>query len=57
MQNPHIPHLEIPYRKAENRPVLDRNERLRLLDDILENDSRPLHYRTAAVLLLLYAQP
>lgn len=57
VRNRHLPLLEFPYRKAETRPVLDQNERLRLLRETLENEDRPLHHRAAAVLLLLYAQP
>lgn len=57
VQNQHLPRVEFPYRKAETRPVLDQNERLRLLRETLENQDIPLHHRAAAVLLLLYAQP
>lgn len=57
VKNQHLPALEFPYRTAETRPILDQDERLRLLRESLENQDRPLHYRAAAVLLLLYAQP
>lgn len=57
IRNKHLPRLEYPYRKAETRPVLDQNERLRLLRETLDNQDRPLHHRAAAILLLLYAQP
>lgn len=57
VRNRHLPRLEFPYRKAATRPVLDQNERLRLLRETVENQDRPLHHRAAAVLLLLYAQP
>lgn len=57
VRNQHLRLLEFPYRKAETRPVLDQNERLRLLRETLKNGDRALHHRAAAVLLLLYAQP
>lgn len=57
VKNQHLPTLDFPYRKAETLPVLDQDTRLRLLRETLENEDRPLHYRAAAVLLLLYAQP
>jgi hypothetical protein len=57
VRNQHLPRIEFPYRKAETRPVLDQNERLRLLRETLDNHHIPLHHRAAAVLLLLYAQP
>ncbi|MDQ0819186.1 hypothetical protein QFZ79_001480 [Arthrobacter sp. V4I6] len=57
VRNQHLPRVEFPYRKAETRPVLDQNERLRLLRETLENRDIPLHHRAAAVLLLLYVQP
>ncbi|MFJ5692797.1 hypothetical protein ACIP9X_02950 [Arthrobacter sp. NPDC093125] len=57
VRNQHLPRIEFPYRKAETRPVLDQDERLRLLRETLDNHHIPLHHRAAAVLLLLYAQP
>jgi hypothetical protein len=53
VRNQHLPRLEFPYRKAESRPVLDQNERLRVHRETLENEDRPMHHRAAAVLLLL----
>jgi hypothetical protein len=57
VRNQHLPRIDFPYRKANSRPVLDQNERLRLLRETLDNHHIPLHHRAAAVLLLLYAQP
>jgi hypothetical protein len=57
VRNQHLPRVDFPYRKANSRPVLDQNERLRLLRETLDNHHIPLHHRAAAVLLLLYAQP
>lgn len=47
----------IPLPQSQSRPVLDQNERLRLLRETLDNNHIPLHHRAAAVMLLLYAQP
>jgi hypothetical protein len=57
IRNKHLSRLDFPYRKARVRPILGQHERLDLLRDLLDNDQRPLAYRVAAVLLLLYAQP
>jgi len=57
VRNQHLPRAEFPCRKAETLPVLDQNERLRLLRETFENQDIPLHHSAAAVLLLLCAQP
>lgn len=57
IRNKQLPPVKFPHRKARNSPVLDQDERLRLLGGVLKNGDRPLHYRAAAILLLLYAQP
>jgi hypothetical protein len=51
------PGSTFPYRRARVRPILGQQERLSLLRELLDNDQRPLPYRVAAILLLLYAQP
>jgi hypothetical protein len=57
VRNKHLPRLDFPYRRARVRPILGQQERLSLLRELLDNDQRPLPYRVAAILLLLYAQP
>lgn len=45
IRNKQLPPVQFPPRKAGNSPILDQDERLRLLGGILENEDRPLHYR------------
>lgn len=53
-----MPKLDFPYRTARATPVLAQEERLTLLRELVKNDPpRPLPYRAAGLLLLLYAQP
>ena len=57
VQEPAPSPRRIPLRKANSRPVLDQNERLRLLRETLDNHHIAFHHRAAAVMLLLYSQP
>ncbi|RIJ69979.1 hypothetical protein D1871_20330 [Nakamurella silvestris] len=55
--NNQLPKIKFPHRHPKQTPVLDQQERLRLLDNCFRDTNDALGYRAAAILLLLYAQP
>lgn len=58
ISNRQLPKLDYPYRRPRMTPMLDQRERLDLLRELVSNTpARPLSYRAAGLLLLLYAQP
>ena len=47
----------VPHRQAKSQPKLTQDQRLAWIREMLDGQSESLPYRTAGMLLLLYAQP